>query len=528
MFSVFSVVPFCCCGGSRTTTENTESTEPSRADQGRADQGRTGQGRAGQGRAGQTEVRQQNERQLQCAPGGVARRDARSRGHGAAAWLRDGAKNFAARRSSDQVGGLSPRPPIADSSPMARARAPSVAGDALRGTYVSCALLTVLTIALAWPGVPESVAAMVPPAYFGLLLWFFARAAAVSPELRGEAMSLIVAGFAINFAGSTTSACIGYLPQNVPDSVLAYVRLVCDTGAVFLLGTTLSTFGLMLWIPHVVANHRQLAERELRQRGELDAATTERSQLEQHLVDADRRGMLAELAASIAHDLRNPLTIVKGSVESMCRRPRTQHELAEHATVILRNVDKADRTIEALIDLARPQTRTATEVPPLRALEEVADLLRTEARRRGVPLTIDRSAAACAPLRTDRTLLTQALLNLGLNALQASPAGQPVTLRARPMRQRHAVALVVEDRGAGLPATIRRNKFTPFFTTKPGGTGLGLVSCRRIAAELGGALRLHPRGRGGSRALLVLPLAAAAAASTPTPQRNTSCATSNC
>lgn len=417
---------------------------------------------------------------------------------------------------------------------MAAAKDRSAAGDVLGGTYASCALLTVLTVLLAWPGVPAPIAAMVPPAYFGLLLWFFARAAATSLEIRGQAMSLIVAGFAINLAGSTVSACISYLPQAVPGSLLTYIRTVCDTGAIFLLGTTLSTFGLMLWIPHVVANHRLLAEREARQRGELDAVTTERTLLEQHLVDADRRGMLAELAASIAHDLRNPLTIVKGSVESMCRRPRTQRELAEHATVILRNVDKADRTIEALIDLARPQSKAPTETAPLAALEEVAELLRTEARRRHVPLTVHRTAANCPPLRTDRTLLTQALLNLGLNALQASPAGQPVQLRARLLRRRQAIALLVEDRGAGLPPTIRRNRFTPFFTTKPGGTGLGLVSCRRIAAELGGALRLHPRLRGGTRALLVLPLAHAeradgaqspAFATLPT---DTPCANSTC
>lgn len=401
-------------------------------------------------------------------------------------------------------------------------------GRTLPGTYASCALLTLLTVLLAWPGAPAAVTAMVPPIYFGLLAWYFARAAAMAPELRGQSITLVIAGFAIRSGSSLLSAVIAHArPDAGRDSLLGYVRFVCDDGALFLLGTTLGTFGLMLWIPQVVASHRLLARREADQRHQLATAVTERTLLERHLVDADRRGMLAELAASVAHDLRNPLTIVKGTAESLCRRPRTSHEVAEHTAVIRRNIDKADRTIQALIELARPHAPKSEAIPTLAMLQEIADLLQTEARHRRVHLAVDRAAAACPPVQTDRTLLAQAMLNLALNALQATPAGGTVRLAARATRGRGAdtVLLLVEDDGHGLPADVRRKLFTPFFTTKSSGTGLGLASCRRIATELGGALRLYPRGRKGARAVLALPRQRPAATTT---NRSEPCATSNC
>ena len=373
----------------------------------------------------------------------------------------------------------------------------------LPGTKTSCALLTLLTILMAWPS-PTALSVWVRPAYFALLSWFFWRATRGMPELRGQPLRLVRSGFLVLFASFTISATIHVSGLDERLTTLAYLRAVCEHGALLLLGTTLLSYGMMLWIPHVLASHQLLDDEFRRQQGELRAAETARSHLEERLVDADRRGMLGELAASIAHDLRNPLTIVKGTAESLCRRPRSQAEIAEHTAIIQRNIDKADKTIGALIDLARPRRAELEPVDPLGPLQEIVALLRVEAKRRRIDLRIGAMAADLPPVHTDRMLLIQVLLNLVLNALQASPAPGHVTVTAR--RRGDAMLLLVADRGSGLPDAVRHRLFTPFFTTKSTGTGLGLASCRRIAGELGGSVRLYPRHRGGARAVLALPL----------------------
>jgi signal transduction histidine kinase len=372
--------------------------------------------------------------------------------------------------------------------------------NTLPGTRTSCAVLTVLTVLLAWPNAPVALAATVLPAYFVLLTWFFLRAARACLEVHKPALRLVCAGFAVLGFAFTTAAGIHFGGLESLSPGFAYLREVCEHGALFLLGTTLISFGLMQWIPRMVQSHRQVLERSAQQLGELRIAESTRSELEQRLVEADRRGMLGELAATIAHDLRNPLTIVRGTAESLCRRERTPREIAEHTQVIRRNVEKADQTIAALIDLARPRKEAPTTFLPHELLVEIAELVRVEAERRGIALELPAGDATPDPLCTNRTLLAQALLNLVLNAIQASPDGATVRLRGRATNA--GVVFGVDDRGEGLPADVRGGLFTPFFTTKATGTGLGLASCLRIAKELGGEVRLRARRGGGARALL--------------------------
>lgn len=378
----------------------------------------------------------------------------------------------------------------------------------LPGARLSCALLTVFTILLAWPSPPTLLAVLVRPGYFALIFWFFWRTGRDFVELQEQPMRLVRAGFFVLWLSFTLSAVIWMLDLEPVHASFAYLRHVCERGAMFLLGTTLISFGLMLWIPQILQSHRQLGEHVVRQSGRLQLAETTQSQLEQRLIDADRRGLLGELAATIAHDLRNPLAIVKGTAESLCRRDRTPAEVAEHTDVIRRNIEKADRTIAALIDLGRPRAGTPSRSPAADLLHEVATLVRVEASRRRLRLDVAIDDRTPGPfVHVDRTLLAQALLNLVLNAVQATPGGGRIVLRARSWRGRGALRtiLAVEDRGTGLTPEVRHRLFTPFFTTKATGTGLGLSSCRRIAKELGGGLALHPRHRGGTRALLLLP-----------------------
>ncbi|MBL8728700.1 MAG: HAMP domain-containing histidine kinase [Planctomycetes bacterium] len=393
---------------------------------------------------------------------------------------------------------------------------------ALPGARLSCALLTVFTILLAWPSPPPALAAIVRPGYFALLFVFFWRTGRHSAELQGQPMQLVRCGFFVLWLGFTLAAVIHFAAPEPLHPAFDYLRDACERGAMFLLGTTLISYGLMLWIPQVVTSHRLLGEHVAQQTGRLQLAETTRSQLEQRLVDADRRGLLGELAATIAHDLRNPLAIVKGTAESLCRRQRSQAEVAQHTDVIRRNIEKADRTIASLIDLGRPRATAPRIGPAAETLAEVRDLVQVEARRRHlrIDVRVDGDPVVCA----DHTLLAQALLNLVLNAVQATPRGGRIELRARRWRLRGTTMtlLAIEDRGHGLAAEHRDRLFTPFFTTKASGTGLGLSSCRRIATELGGRLDLRPRHRGGARALLLLPATVAA------PQPGVPCAAPTC
>jgi len=366
---------------------------------------------------------------------------------------------------------------------------------------MSCALLTIFTILLAWPQPPADLPVVVRPGYFALLFCFFWRTGRDYPELRSQAMRLVRAGFFVLWLSFTVAAAIHLAEIEPLHAGFAYLREVCERGAMFLLGTTLISYGLMLWIPQVLQSHRRLGEDVVR-------AETTQSQLEQRLVDADRRGLLGELAATIAHDLRNPLAIVKGTAESLCRKSRSPAEIDAHTDVIRRNIEKADRTIAALIDLGRPRAGEPATCAAGELLDEVAALVRVEAGRRQIAVDVAVPRQPKPPtVHADRTLLAQALLNLVLNAMQATTDGGRIVLRARSRRTRKGVRtiLAIEDRGSGLPAGVRQHLFTPFFTTKPTGTGLGLSSCRRIAKELGGDLGLYPRRRGGARALVSLP-----------------------
>jgi signal transduction histidine kinase len=378
-------------------------------------------------------------------------------------------------------------------------RGPIAQGIAvLPGTVTSCLLLTLITVLLAVFADDPRIDAVLRPLYFGLLWGFFRAIGRRERGMIGLPYRLFVLGFLVLTLGSCAAAILRFSGATGSSEFASLLHVALERGGVFLLGLSLISYGVLLWVPELVEGRRLL-------RGQLRLSEVARNRMEQRLTEADRLHALGQLAAGVAHDLRNPLAIVRGAAEALQARARAPAEVAEYAEVMVRNIDKADRTIRMLLDLGKAQPEKPRPVDADALLAEATALVAVEARRRRIALhTVGQRGLV---LLGDTKLLLQPLLNLLLNALQASSEGGEVTVSARVLRVHgHEFGVIaIADRGCGIQATARVRLFTPFFTTKTGGTGLGLLSSRRVVEQLGGRIGLYPRGRGGARAVLLLP-----------------------
>jgi PAS domain S-box-containing protein len=219
------------------------------------------------------------------------------------------------------------------------------------------------------------------------------------------------------------------------------------------------------------------------------------------LVQQERLATMGEMAAQLAHELRNPLVAIGAELDTLIRDPATPDEQRGLLGAIAREVVRMDLTLRDYLagrnELSFAEHRVASVV------EDARELLDAAHRLQGKRIVTDVPRALV--VRADHNALRHVLFNLMLNALEASPAGGEVSCRAV-AGERH-VAIYVEDRGHGLAAPTAEC-FQPFFTTKKNGTGLGLSVCQDIARAHGGLVELRDREGGGCQAVLVLPQAA--------------------
>jgi len=219
----------------------------------------------------------------------------------------------------------------------------------------------------------------------------------------------------------------------------------------------------------------------------------------QTVLRRERLATLGELAAQLAHEVRNPLVAVGAALETLAADYAHEAGLSEELSLLNRELVRVDLILRDYLTMAGRHRITLERLELAPFLEETARVARAHRRAGGRVLRV-----ACPKgltLRADRDGLRQVLLNLWLNAFEASPEDGDVECAVASERGR--VVITVADRGCGLPAS--GDPFEPFFTTKANGTGLGLTVCRRIVAAHGGALGLQPREGGGTVARLVLP-----------------------
>jgi two-component system sensor kinase FixL len=225
-----------------------------------------------------------------------------------------------------------------------------------------------------------------------------------------------------------------------------------------------------------------------------------------------RLSTLGEMASGIAHEINQPLTAIATYAQAARRlvgRP-DHHELDQVLGKIVQQAERAAAVIKRLRAFVRQQDAEQELVEPNDLVREVVQFLEMDALRRGIPVQAQWQSGL-RPVLADRVQLQQVLLNLVLNAMDASETAgsvSPVEVIVRPVNHSSRIQFEVMDLGSGVSEAARPLLFSPFFTTKPSGLGMGLSICRSIIEMHGGELRYEPRPERGSRFWFSLPAVA--------------------
>lgn len=218
----------------------------------------------------------------------------------------------------------------------------------------------------------------------------------------------------------------------------------------------------------------------------------EKLHLERELAERERLAALGQMAASISHNLKNPLGSIKTILQLQLENPDMPDSLKPETSMVLAEINRLSSKLNQLLQFSRPpilgqHVNLCCDAADI--LREVTEVLRPEADRRGVALIPPNSPASTTkqlPVAIARDALHDILSNLLVNALDAASPGGHITVTAS--QSDGFCSLTVEDDGPGIPAATQEKILQPFFTTKPQGTGLGLAIVARRVADAGGRL----------------------------------------
>jgi two-component system sensor histidine kinase HydH len=216
---------------------------------------------------------------------------------------------------------------------------------------------------------------------------------------------------------------------------------------------------------------------------------------------ADRLSAMGELAAGLAHEIRNPLGAIDGAVQILTREQLPSETKREFVELAQRELERLKGIVNQFLNFARPQPPQRIAIDPALLLHSVAKLVGETAKMSGVTVRVEDSASV-STIRVDPEQIKQVLLNLAINAVQAMPSGGHVTLRA--ITEDATVRLEVQDEGTGIDPENAERIFNPFFTTREEGTGLGLSIAERIVSQHCGDLECRRNSNQGMTFSVIL------------------------
>jgi signal transduction histidine kinase len=224
---------------------------------------------------------------------------------------------------------------------------------------------------------------------------------------------------------------------------------------------------------------------------------------------AEQLAVAGQLAATVAHEIRNPLSAIRSTVQYVMESGAAWEKKREFLAQILGEVDRIEQTVGSVLSLSRPRELALEDIDLIHTIQQSLLLISAYAKSRKI--RIERQfQAESLPVRGDPGSLHQVWVNLLLNACQAMPDGGTIAVRCGVWHRQQEdgpVALVrISDTGCGISDAHLSRIFDPFFTTKSAGTGLGLPVCVDILSRHGGSLRLESAPGAGTDAIILVPV----------------------
>jgi len=219
------------------------------------------------------------------------------------------------------------------------------------------------------------------------------------------------------------------------------------------------------------------------------ALIEEKLGLERELAERERLAALGQMAASISHNLKNPLGSIKTILQVQLENPQMPDSLKSETQMVLAEVSRLSNKLAQLLQFSRPAVLgdAASGCDVAEVVKEVTEVLRHEAERKAIQLEV--ACNGSLPVAAAREALSDILSNLIVNALEAAPSNGKVSVVARQEKKRALIR--IEDDGKGIPPDLCEKVLQPFFTTKTQGTGLGLAIVAKRVAEANGTLQLE-------------------------------------
>ncbi len=353
------------------------------------------------------------------------------------------------------------------------------------------------------------------------------QASDVLDNIRSGVLTLDARG-TLQYANQAASALLGLeltpyigrqvrteLEREAPGLVLALERSIRTRTRTSRAEALVTVDGRELQLGITVTYLRGEAENDAGSATAIFSDISDQKRLEDLHVRAGQLEAVSELAASLAHEIKNPLASIRSAVEQLGRMPSADEDTGSLTRLVVRESDRLARLLTEFLDFARVRVTRVTPLDLAGLVRDTMNLVAAHPDRLPTTELVFDAEPEVQMVDGDSDLLHRAVFNLVLNAAQALGEGGVVRVSLRPatpdtvpggvLPESGAVRLVIEDNGPGMPADVRDRIFTPFFTTKPRGSGLGLPVVHRAIDAHRGVVLVDSSPGSGTRFTIILP-----------------------